>query len=206
MIVFAILGILLVILLTTLDLTVAKGTINGLIFYANIVWINNAEIFPTKERLSPGYYLITIPIAWINLDFGIETCFSENLGQLAKSGMQFVFPVYIWCITGLIILICHYSTRATRLFGNNSVAVLANLFLLSYGKLFRSTTDVFIPAYVANSADNTRSTVWALDGNVMYNDSRHISLIVVALQTVFVFILAAIYTDTFVGTTFQSYI
>ena len=187
LIVFAILGIVLVILLTTLDLTVAKGTINGLIFYANIVWINNAEIFPTKERLNPGYYIITIPIAWINLDFGIETCFSKNLDQLAKSGMQFVFPVYIWCIAGLIILICHYSTRATKLFGNNSVAVLATLFLLSYGKLFRSITDVFIPAYVANSTDNTRSIVWALDGNIMYNDSRHISLIVVALLFLFLF-------------------
>ena len=187
LIVFAILGILLVILLTTLDLTVAKGTINGLIFYANIVWINNAEIFPTKERLSPSYYIITIPIAWINLDFGIETCFSKNLDQLAKSGMQFVFPVYIWCIAGLIIFICHYSTRATKLFGNNSVAVLATLFLLSYGKLFRSITDVFIPAYVTNSTDNTRSIVWALDGNIMYNDSRHISLIVVALMFLFLF-------------------
>ena len=185
LVVFATLGILLVIILTTLDLTVAKGTINGLIFYANIVWINNAELFPAKEQLSPGYYII--PIAWINLDFGIETCFSENLDQLAKSGMQFVFPVYIWCIAGLIIIVCHYSTRATRLFGNNSVAVLATLFLLSYGKLFRSITDAFIPAYVANSTDNTRSTVWALDGNIMYNDSRHISLIVVALLFLILF-------------------
>ena len=194
LIVFAILGILLVALLTTLDLTVASGTINGLIFYANIVWINNAILFPVRERLGISYYIITVPIAWINLDFGIETCFSENLDQLAKSGMQFVFPVYIWCIAGLIILICHYSTRATRLFGNNSVAVLATLFLLSYGKLFRSITDVFIPAYVANSTDNTRSTVWALDGNVTYNDSRHISLIAVALLFLILFWLPFTFT------------
>ena len=109
LIVFAILGILLVALLTVLDLTVASGTINGLIFYANIVWINNAILFPARERLGISYYIITVPIAWINLGFGIETCFSENLDQLAKSGMQFVFPVYIWCIAGLIILICHYT-------------------------------------------------------------------------------------------------
>ena len=181
LIVFATLGIVLVILLTTLDLTVAKGTINGLIFYANIVWINNAKLFPAKETLNPGYYIITVPIAWLNLDFGIETCFSVNLGQLAKSGMQFVFPVYIWCIAGLIILICHYSTRATKLFGNNSVAVLATLFLLSYGKLLRSITDVFTSASVQYSNDiNVKVTVWALDGNIMYNDPRYIILIVVA--------------------------
>ena len=112
-------------------------------------------------------------------DFGIETCFSEGLDQLTKSGLQFVFPVYIWCIAGLIILIAHYSTRATKLFGNNSVAVLATLFLLSYGKLFRNISDVFIHADVADSQGEIR-TVWALDGNVEYNKVEHIVLILVS--------------------------
>ena len=186
LIIFAILGILLVVLITTLDLTVANGTVNGLIFYANVVWINNAVLFPTRDRLELGYYIITVPIAWINLDFGIETCFSERLDQLTKSGLQFVFPVYIWCIAGLIILIAHYSTRATKLFGKNSVAVLATLFLLSYGKLFRNILDVFIHADVTDSQGEIR-TVWALDGNVEYNKVEHIVLILVS--TFFLLIL-----------------
>ena len=179
LIIFAVLGILLVVLITTLDLTVANGTLNGLIFYANIVWINNAVLFPARERLSFGYYIITISIAWINLDFGIGTCFSEGLDQLSKSGLQFVFPVYIWCIAGLIILIAHYSTRATKLVGKNSVAVLATLFLLSYGKLFRNILDVFIHADVTDSRGEIR-TVWALDGNVEYVKIEHIVLILVS--------------------------
>ena len=133
LIVFVVLGILLVALIKLLDLTVTSGTINGFIFYANIVWRNNAILFSLQDRQNIGYYIITVPIAWINLDFGIETCFSENLDQLTKTGLQFAFPVYIWCIAGLIIIMCHYSTRATKLFGNNSVAVLATLLLLSYG-------------------------------------------------------------------------
>ena len=186
LIVFAILGILLVALIKLLDLTVTNATINGLIFYANIVWTNNAILFPNQ---GVGYYIITVPIAWINLDFGIETCFSRNLDQLTKTGLQFVFPVYIWCIAGLIIVISHYSTRATKLFGNNSVAVLATLFLLSYGKLSRTITNVFTYADVSDS-NGEINKVWSLDGNVQYGVTPgHIVLIVVALLFLILFLL-----------------
>ena len=189
LIVFAVLGIMLVVLIKLLDLTVTYATINGLIFYANVVWRNNAILFPLQDRQGIGYYLITVPIAWINLDFGIETCFTENLDQLTKTGLQFVFPVYLWCIAGLIIIISHYSTRATKLFGNNSVAVLSTLFLLSYGKLFRAITDVFAFADVSNS-NGINLVVWSLDGNVQYGTTPgHIVLIVVALLFLILFLL-----------------
>ena len=181
--VFAVLGILLVSIIKVLDLTVTRGIVNGFIFYSNVVWRNNAVLFSLQDRQSAGYYVINLPIAWINLDFGIETCicFSENLDQLTKTGLQFVFPVYIWCIAGLIIIISHYSTRATKLFGNNSVPVLATLLLLSYGKLLRNITDVFTFADITDS-DGTTRKVWSLDGNIRYGVTPgHIFLIVVAL-------------------------
>ena len=187
--VFAVLGILLVAVIKLLDLTVTSGTINGLIFYANVVWRNNAILFSLQDRQNIGYYIITVPIAWINLDFGIETCFSENLNQLTKTGLQFVFPVYIWCIAGLIIIISHFSTRATKLFGKNSVAVLATLFLLSYGKLFRNITDVFTFSDVTGSNNKPR-IVWSTDGNVLYGEKPgHAILIVVALLFLILFLL-----------------
>ena len=184
LIVFAILGILLVAMITIFDFTVANGTINGLIFYANVVWINNAILFPQR---SIGYYIITVPIAWINLDFGIETCFSQNLNRLTKSGLQFVFPVYIWCIAGLIILVSRYSIKATRFFGRNSAAVLSTLILLSYGKLFRIITNVFTPSNISGS-DGSIRRVWSLDGNVEYGITPgHIVLMVVALLFMLLF-------------------
>ena len=189
LIVFTVLGILLVVVIKLLDLTVASGTVNGLIFYANVVWRNNAILFSLQDKRNIGYYIVTLPIAWINLDFGIETCFSENFDQLTKTGLQFVFPVYIWCIAGLIIIISHFSTRATKLFGNNSVAVLATLFLLSYGKLLKSITDVLTFADVSDSNGTSRK-VWSLDGNVRYGMTPgHIVLIVVALLFLILFLL-----------------
>ena len=100
-----------------------------------------------------------------------------------------MFPVYIWCIAGLIILISHYSTRATKLFGNNSVAVLSTLFLLSFGKLFRNITDVFSYAEVHESNGDINK-VWSLDGNIQYAATPgHIVLIVVALLFLILFLM-----------------
>jgi len=46
---FALAGIALILLLLICKLTVAAGTINGLIFYANIVTINHAIFFPPND-------------------------------------------------------------------------------------------------------------------------------------------------------------
>ncbi len=145
--------------------------------HGNVVWINDAILFTQPDRQNIGYYIITVPIAWINLDFGIETCFSHNLDQQTKSGLQFVFPVYIWCIAGLIILVSRHSIKATRFFGRNCVAFLSTFILLSYGKLFRIITNAFTNADITNSNGSIRK-VWSLDGNVQYGITPgHIGLI-----------------------------
>jgi len=77
---FALVGIALVILLLIFKLTVAAGTINGLLFYANIVTANHAIFFPPNQT-----NILTVFIAWLNLDLGIETCFFEGLDAYAKT-------------------------------------------------------------------------------------------------------------------------
>lgn len=47
--VFAIAGLVLTLLLVACNLTVSEGTVNGLIFYANIVQINSAAFFPATR-------------------------------------------------------------------------------------------------------------------------------------------------------------
>ena len=64
-------------------------------------------------------------IAWLNLDFGIEICFVNNLNAFWKSWLQFVFPFYLWSIAGLMVVLARHSTRLTVLFGNKAVPVLA---------------------------------------------------------------------------------
>ena len=85
-VVFALAGIALVLFLFILRLTVVHGTISGLIFYANLVQINSFIFYP------PGTTnVLTVFIAWINLDFGIETCFYNGMDAYAKYGYSLCF-------------------------------------------------------------------------------------------------------------------
>ena len=144
---FAAAGFLLVFFIKILNMTVSQGTINGLIFYANIVWAYQSIFFSHDEdgSIAKAQFLTTF-IAWINLDFGIETCFVEGLTAYAKTWLQFVFPLYVWSIAGGMILLARRSGRMTRLLGNNSVQVLATLVLLSYAKLLRTVIIALVPA------------------------------------------------------------
>ena len=89
--VFILAGIILVLFIKALDLTVARGTINGLIFFANIVWTNKSILFPTPEPSLFVFHILQTFIAWLNLDLGIETCFFDGLDAYWKTWIQFYF-------------------------------------------------------------------------------------------------------------------
>ena len=137
---------------------------------------------PTLPELFPhstSNKLLSIFIAWLNLDLGIETCFYNGLDAYAKTWLQFLLPVYIWIIVVLIIVSSHYSTTAAKLSGRNAVQVLATLFLLSYAKL-RITITAFsftLPEYLNGSVKR----MWLYNGYVEYLKGKHIALFVAAL-------------------------
>ena len=79
LVVFTFAGVALVLLLLVLRLTVAVGTINGLIFDANIFAINSATFF------SPPTNVLIVFITWLNLDLGIETCFYDGMDAYTKA-------------------------------------------------------------------------------------------------------------------------
>ena len=173
--VIALAGIALVVFLIVLNLTVTVGTINGLIFYANIVRANHATFFPSNTTNS----FLSWFIAWINLDLGIEACFYNGLDAYGKTWLQFVFPLYIWFLVIIIIVLSHYSTLAARLSGRNAVQVLATLFLLSYAKLLRIFITVF--SFTRIKYHDKSVNVWLYDGNVNYLEGKHIPLFVAAV-------------------------
>ena len=176
---FALAGAGLVLLLLKCNLTVSVGTINGLIFYANIVRANQAIFFPHGTTSSATTFF-SIFIAWINLDLGIETCFFHGMDANVKAWLQFVFPVYIWVLVGLMILASRYSILVSRLIGPNVVPVLATLFILSFAKLLRSIIAAVSFTYLVYP-DGTEHAVWLQDGNVELFQYHHTILFLVAL-------------------------
>ena len=166
-------GILLTGFLIFFNLTVSTGTINGLIFYANIVRASQAVFFPPELNNS----FISMFIAWLNLDLGVETCFYNGLDAYAKTWFQFVFPLYIWLMVITIIVASHYSTIASRLTPNNVLPVLATLFLLSYAKILRLVIIVF-SSTLLYYPDGYRKRVWLYDGNIEFLTGKHIPLFI----------------------------
>ena len=164
-----------------------QGLINGVIFYANIEWAYKILLFPADFGKNNLFAFLQVFIAWLNLDFGIETCFFVELDAYWKTWLQFLFPFYIWAIAGAIIVACRYSSRLTNLIGSRAVPLLATLFLLSYMKLLCTVIDATSVAVIAQYPQNTSYVVWYLDGNLRYCQNPHIYLFLAAIAT-FIFL------------------
>ena len=139
-----------------LNLTVATGTLNGIIFYANILAANQTVFLPFPE---PNF--ITVVLAWLNLDFGFDLCYFQGLDAYAKAWIELSFPIYyIILLVAVIIRICKHSRKFSSLIGRrNPVSTLATLILLSYAKLLQSIIMAMSYA-VLNYPDGSRKVVW----------------------------------------------
>ena len=177
---FAVMGVALVFLLLVCKLTVATGMLSGLVFYANVVGVNRTTFLPLEST-----DVFSVFIAWLNLDFGIETCFYDGMDAYSKTWLQFVFPAYLWLLVGLIIVISHFSHRFANMLGNNPVSVLATLILLSYTKILRTLIAAINITYLDYPTYNKR--VWLYDANIDYLSEKHIPLFITAVL-VFIFL------------------
>ena len=123
--------------------------------------------------------ILTVFIAWLNLDLGVETCLFQGLTAYSKMWLQFVFPFYIWSVAGLIIILAKYSDRVAKMMGNNCVPVLATLFLLSYAKLLR--TIITALSYTIMYTSHGPKAMWNSDGNVDYLGPKYAPLFATAM-------------------------
>ena len=90
---FAFAGLALVAFLLLLNLSVSNGMINGFIFYTNIIQANRSVFFPSKKHS----HVLSVFIAWMNLDLGIETCFYDGMTILLCLYLASI-PLSILCL------------------------------------------------------------------------------------------------------------
>ena len=171
--VFAIAGIVLVAVLMILNLSVSIGTINGLLFYANMVKLNEAFFFPNGSIPVVSQF-----ISWLNLDLGIEVCLLNGLDGYWNTWLQFVFPAYLFLLMGGIIVGRRYSVWFCRLCGSHAVPALATLFLMSYTKILLTVTNALSMSWLP--CNDSILTVWSVDGNIEYGSGKHLILVVVS--------------------------
>ena len=108
---------------------------------------------------------LEIVVSLINLNLGFPVCFYDGMDDLAKTGLQFVFPAYLLLISYMIVITSKYCLncsmanedsfvhRIRQSVGKRAVNVLATLVYLSYCKILRTVIDIFTFAvvYVQNN-------------------------------------------------------
>ena len=163
-------GLFLVVILFALNLTVTEGSINGLIFYANVIAMNRVVL------LSGETSYLYVFLAWINLDIGISTCLFNGMDAYSEIWLQFVFPVYLWMIILVIIQFYRkFPSLANRLGRVNAVKVLATLLLQSYTKL-QKTVVTILSFTTFEYPDGKVRHVWLYDANVKFFKGKHLYL------------------------------
>ena len=169
-------GIVLVVLLMSINLTIAVGTLNSIIFYANIVEANSSIFLPFS---TPN--IATVFIAGLNLEIGFDTCFFEGMDAYWKTLIQLAFPLYVVFLVIAIVFATEHSTRFAKLLARkNPVATLATLILLSYSKLLQ-TIIASLSFATLQYPDGSRQTVWLPDASVEYLKGKHIVLFIIAI-------------------------
>ena len=168
-------GIVLVALLLCFNLTVAVGTLNGIIFYANIMAANGAVLsFETPN-------VISVFLSWMNLEMGINFCLYEGMDTYWKTWLELAFPTYVIVLVVMVVFLSEHYTKFARLIGKkNPVATLATLILLSYTKFLRTVIAIFSFAILEYPNDLLKR-VWLPDATIKYLSGKHIALFITAI-------------------------
>ena len=179
-------GIALVFFLLFFNLTVAVGTINGVIFYAHIANANGAMFRPFSK---PNF--ITVFLSLLNLELEVDVCVFQGMDTFWKTLFHLLYPVYLFSLVAAIVIISQRSTKFARFIGKkNPVATLATVILLSYSKLLYLTIASFSYALL-NYPDGSHRVVWLHDASVSYVRGKHVVLFLIAS---FILLLGGTYT------------
>ena len=189
-------GFVLLLILHVLDLTVKVGTINGLIFYANIVHAFKSTFLPHKEST-----FATVFTSWLNFEFGIDMCFFEGMDAYSKIWIEFFFPSYVLILNILIIhctakcctrsKICNFFLRKI----SNSGPVLATVIFLFVVNLLTTASEAisFVRVKYMYPDSDSEKYLWILDANIPYLEGKHIGIFFVSIVIYFLSFMYSFY-------------
>ena len=179
-------GVVLVVTILVMNLTVSIGTLNGLIFYANVFAADSNLFLSFTEQ-----NFFTVFLAWLNLDLGIDVCYFKGIDAYTKAWLDIMFPIYVIAVLILIIIISRCSSRFGAFIGRwNPVATLATLLLLSYTKLLRAVITILSVTVITYSTGQQK-TVWLQDASVKFFGVKHFPL---GLLAIFIVVSGFVYT------------
>ena len=170
----ALIGVAFLVILIVFNITIAGGTLSGIIFYCNIVMSNISIFFPGEGKHVPFLTpFLKLFLSLINLEIGVPVCLYNGMDSYVRAWLDFAFPLYLWLLTGLFIFLggkCSWIVR------HNAVKVLATLILLSYTRLLNSIAAALQVTHIKLESGSTEIR-WLIDGNIKYFGKKHIPLV-----------------------------
>lgn len=177
---FFISGILIFVIVISLDLTVTNGTINELLVYATVIQTHHSY-FP--ERPSSFGQFCWVFVSWISYTLGFKLCFYKEMDGYQQTWFYFANVFYLLLILLIIILLSRKFVFFTRLLGRNVIKVLATLIFILFSNLTYATVVTFQFATLhifTSNGSHYSELVWYYDGNVPYLGLKHALLFIVA--------------------------
>ena len=175
-VVYALLGIAILIVLTVINFTISEGTLSGIIFYCNIVNSNFSILFYGR---SVSYLTPTLKffVSFVNIESGLSHCLYNGMDAYVRAWISYTFPLYIWLIAGVLIWL---GGRCSWIVRRNAVKVLATLILLSYTRLLDTVAES-LQVRLIETEDGSTERRWVIDGNVRYFEGKHTALVIFAI-------------------------
>ena len=180
---FAIAGLLLVVMLFVFNLTIVDGDIYGYILMISALSIHSSSIFPSTKD-APW-----VLVALSNLDLGVEVCFYDGMTAYAATWLCFMFPIYVLLIVVAMAFASRYFQIIEKITRKRVIPVMATLYLLSYGKIMMVTFRVlFSYTTVYHLQSDNKILYWTVDSSVKVFGVRYSFLFIFCLF-VFVFLI-----------------
>ena len=184
---FAIAGVAVIASIVILQVTIAEGYLNGMLFYANIVSLY-VPFFLFEHSTQRNLFLL---VSYLNLDLGIEVCFFDGMNTLARTGLDLVFPAYLYVLMFIIVILANRSQRFSARFTRNKFSaakLFATLILMTYTSILQTCSEILGVARVTNFQDE-HFYLWRADPNQLYFHGWHALLVVISIVLVFLFII-----------------
>ena len=184
-IIYIVAGPLLVFILYKLNLTLTKGTLNGIIFYAQITntGVQRYLNTPCSDCSNESYFIkfTSLFISLLNLNLGFPLCFYDGMTELQKAGLTLLFPIYLLFIIGLLVILSRFSTAVSNRLSKSSVQVLVTVVHLSFTQLLQAVLAVFGSAevFIENENAFSKKVVWYCNGATVYASTKHQWLMII---------------------------
>ena len=184
---YALLGVAIVFLLLILQLTVAQGTINGLIFYATLL---NVDTYTLLTGYNGAEWSVIV-LSLLNFELGFPVCLYNGLNEIDKALLSIVFPIYILLLAVGFVYVSRHSYRFASWTSRSAIPVLATLIYITYYKLLRFSVNGLTYGVIQLQYPPGQSQrVWYYDGSIHYlHDWKHLLLFFMVLVVICVFIL-----------------